>query len=77
MKQQLLRDEVLCSKGLLVAKARTFLVKDDFGNERQRFSEVYFIMGNNTPLDSVGFTPQEFQIVYNRFNEWLQKNHEV
>ena len=78
MKLQILRDEVLLSKQQLVVRARTILVKDDFGNDRQRYSEIYFVndnRGENT--SAIGFTPSEFEITYKKFGEWLTRHGEI
>jgi hypothetical protein len=77
MKTRIIRDEALLNKGQLVVKARTVLVQDDFGNDKQRYSEIYFLGGGNTSSEAIGLTVQEFQRVSKVFSDWLYKNNEI
>ncbi len=75
LKQKLIREETLVEKNGLVVRARTIVLYDDFGYDRQRYSEVYFvnIMGTQ---DSIGLTFDELRIVQQLFAQYKLKHNE-
>lgn len=76
MKQTILRDEVIGEKNGLVMKARTILISDDFGNARQRYSEMYFDYVGREKMDSVGLTSAELGLIVERYKQYLFKYKE-
>lgn len=75
LKQKLIREETLVEKNGLVIRARTIVLFDDFGYDRQRYSEVYFanVMGTQ---DSIGLTFDELRIVQQLFAQYKLKHNE-
>jgi hypothetical protein len=77
MKRTILHDEIIGEKEALVIKARTLLISDDFGNARQRFSEIYFDYVGKDRIDSVGLTTTELYLVTDRYRQYLSKYNEI
>jgi hypothetical protein len=76
MKKTILRDDVIAEKQNMVIKARTVLISDDFGNPRQRFSEMYFVYIGSGNTDEIGLTQAELNLISQRFKEYLFKHGE-
>lgn len=75
LKQKLIREETLVEKNGLVIRARTVVLYDDFGYDRQRYSEVYFVNIVGTQ-DSIGLTFDELRIVHQLFGQYKLKHNE-
>lgn len=76
MKQTILHDETIGEKQGLVIRARTLLLSDEFGNARQRYSEIYFDYVGKDKMDSVGLTSAELGLIVERYKQYLFKYKE-
>jgi len=76
MKQTILHDETIGEKQELVIRARTLLLSDEFGNARQRYSEIYFVYVGKDKMDSVGLTSAELGLIVERYKQYLFKYKE-
>lgn len=76
MKQTILHDETIGEKQGLVIRARSLLLSDEFGNARQRYSEIYFDYVGKDKMDSVGLTSAELGLIVERYKQYLFKYKE-
>ncbi len=76
MKQTILHDETIGEKQGLVIRARTLLLSDEFGNARQRYTEMYFDYVGKDKMDSVGLTSAELGLIVERYKQYLFKYKE-
>jgi len=75
LKQKIIREETLGEKKDLVIRARTVVLFDDHGYDRQRYSEVFFINVSGQQ-DSIGLTFDELKVVQQHFIQYKVKHNE-